>query len=147
MTEETIIDGELSCNNCLEKTRCKQQQEVKEQRIGAILSYIANEDNEKYIAELKNEIPAITRCDVVLEKQLKRLEQERDELKQENEELKENIEAFKTMATVPTRMYNECERERCKFGRALLEIRELIEPLKSYDLVEKAIDKINEVLE
>lgn len=81
MTKEIIIDGELSCNNCLEKTRCKQQQEVKVQRIDAILSYIANEDNEKYIAELKNEIPAITRCDVVLEKQLKRLEQENKELR------------------------------------------------------------------
>lgn len=81
MTDKQIIVDDLSCNNCLEKTRCKQQQEVKVQRIDAILSYIANEDNEKYIAELKNEIPAITRCDVVLEKQLKRKEQECKRLK------------------------------------------------------------------
>ena len=82
MTEEIVIDGELSCNNCLEKTRCKQQQEVKVKRMDAILSYITNKDNEKYIAELKNEIPAITRCDVVLEKQLKRLEKENKRLKE-----------------------------------------------------------------
>ena len=62
---------ELSCDNCLEKTRCKQQQETNKQRINAILSYIANDENAEYIKELKNEIPSLTRCDVALEKKLK----------------------------------------------------------------------------
>ena len=81
------IDEELSCNNCLEKTRCNEQQQAKEQRINAILSYITNDENAEYIKELKNEIPALTRCDVVLEKQLKRLEQENKELRQVRKDL------------------------------------------------------------
>lgn len=99
--EEKIIDGELSCNNCLGKTRCKQQQKAKEQRINAILSYIANNDNKKYIAELKNEIPAITRCDIILEKQLKRNEKLREELATERlynsqiEEFEESLHKLK----------------------------------------------------
>jgi hypothetical protein len=78
-------------------------------------------------------------------------------LEQENKELKETIEAFKTMATVPTRMYNECERERCKYGKALLEIREELCYSRTFyegyfdsenlSRTDKVIKKINEVLQ
>ena len=55
------------------------------------------------------------------------------ELMKENEKLKEKIEAFKTMATVPTRMYNECERERCRYRRTLEEIRVIAEKYKDME--------------
>lgn len=148
MTEEIIIDGELSCNNCLGKTRCKQQQEVKVKRIGAILSYIANEDNEKYIAELKNEIPAITRCDVVLEKQLKRLELEHNTicynlglLEQENKELKSRMIG-------KTGFMCDCTKAE-KYRSALEEIKEIAyrgADVNDCTFCHNIYNKINEVL-
>ena len=81
------MNEELYCDNCTEKIRCQQQQQAKNQRINAILSYIANDENAEYIKELKNEIPSLTRCDVVLEKQLKRLEQENKCLRKQIDKL------------------------------------------------------------
>lgn len=80
--------------------------------------------------ELKQQLDEIQESlneESVAQKLLKRI----DELEQENKQMKEEIEAFKTMATVPTRMYNECERERCRYGRALEEIRNDIMTNKS----------------
>lgn len=66
----TKHETDLSCKNCPDKKRCKEQQKKYLQNIDAILSYIRNSENEKYITELKNKITLPTRCDIVLEKEL-----------------------------------------------------------------------------
>lgn len=75
------------------------------------------------------------------------LEQECNELKQENERLKKEIASQKGLITVGSKQQYEMTMAYNKCKSALEEIREIIEPLKSYDLVEKALNKINEVLQ
>ena len=116
MTEK-IIDG-LSCNNCTDAQRCQEQQTKKEYAINQVLQDIPSE-YANVIDRLKQIIPSITRCDYVLEKQLKRKEKEikeikkylgisdktiiqhleelqerRDELSEENEKLKEELDKY-----------------------------------------------------
>ena len=69
-----IIDG-LSCDNCPEFKRCQEQQTKKEYAINQVLQDIPSE-YANIIDRLKQIIPSITRCDCVLEKQLKRKERE-----------------------------------------------------------------------
>ena len=47
MTESTIINGDLSCDNCPDKIRCKEQQEKKNNIIKNILNDIVDK-NLKY---------------------------------------------------------------------------------------------------
>ena len=71
-----IIDG-LSCDNCPEFKRCQEQKTKKEYAINQVLQDIPSE-YANIIDRLKQIIPSITRCDYVLEKQLKRKEQENE---------------------------------------------------------------------
>lgn len=79
MTDEQIIIDGLSCDNCPESKRCQEQQTKKEYAINQVLQDIPSE-YANVIDRLKQIIPSITRCDYVLEKQLKRKEQECEEL-------------------------------------------------------------------
>ena len=88
---EVIIDG-LSCYNCPEKERCEIQKRQKNEVIDLIIDRIhkiTNYDSciTPHIKKLKSVIPTVTRCDVVLEKQLQRKTQECEKMKEENEEL------------------------------------------------------------
>ncbi|MBO7735004.1 MAG: hypothetical protein J6S67_20750 [Methanobrevibacter sp.] len=74
-----------------------------------------------------------------------------EELEQENKELKKRLDSYAISATVPTVMYNRCERERCKYGSALEEIRGMflnqvawVGQLTNFE--EEIYNKINEVL-
>ena len=78
MTNEQIIDG-LSCDNCPEAQRCQEQQTKKEYAINQILQDIPSE-YANIIDRLKQIIPFITRCDYVLEKQLKAKQQKLDKI-------------------------------------------------------------------
>ena len=75
MQDKQIIIGGLSCDNCAEFKRCREQQTKKEYAINQVLQDIPSE-YANIINRLKQIIPSITRCDYVLEKQLKRKEQE-----------------------------------------------------------------------
>lgn len=78
--KEIIIDG-LSCDNCPDAQRCQEQQTKKEYAINQVLQDIPSE-YANIIDRLKQIIPSITRCDYVLEKQLKIKEQECKSLKE-----------------------------------------------------------------
>lgn len=80
MTDKQIIIDGLDCVNCTEAKRCQEQQAKKEYAINQVLQDIPNE-YANIIAKLKQIIPSVTRCDYVLEKQLKRKEQECKRLK------------------------------------------------------------------
>ena len=94
MTDKQIIIDGLSCDNCAEFKRCQEQQTKKEYAINQVLQDIPS----KYaniINRLKQIIPSITRCDYVLEKQLKRKEQECEVLQMSDNEAKEIIAELK----------------------------------------------------
>lgn len=80
MTDKQIIVDDLSCDNCPEAQRCQEQRTKKEYAINQVLQDIPSE-YANVINRLRQIIPSITRCDYVLEKQLKRKEQECEELK------------------------------------------------------------------
>lgn len=84
--EQIMIDG-LSCDNCPDAQRCKEQQAKKEYAINQVLQDIPSE-YANVIGRLKQIIPSITRCDYVLEKQLKREEQENGKYEQTLAEIK-----------------------------------------------------------
>lgn len=84
---------ELACCNCPEKDRCLEQKEKKESLINALFSYIENESNKITIGEIKNQIPTLTRCDVVLDKQLQRMKAENEELKEELKQLRSEFKS------------------------------------------------------
>lgn len=92
MAENIIIDG-LSCDNCPEFKRCQEQQTKKEYAINQVLQDIPSE-YANIIDRLKQIIPSITRCDYVLEKQLKRKEQECEKLKAEVKKQKEIVKEY-----------------------------------------------------
>ena len=79
MTDKQIIIDGLSCNNCPDAQRCQEQQTKKEYAINQVLQDIPSE-YANVIDRLKQIIPSITRCDYVLEKQLKRAEQRLDKI-------------------------------------------------------------------
>ena len=68
-------------------------------------------------------------------------------LEQENKELKKRLDSYAISATVPTVMYNRCERERCKYGSALEEIKTILDKECGVIANAKAVGIINEVLE
>lgn len=83
MTEnKPIMIDELGCNNCPDKKRCDEQREHKDNIINSMLddikdtAIVYNCDLKDKIKNLKQNLPIITRCDVVLEKQLLRKTQE-----------------------------------------------------------------------
>lgn len=88
MTDKQIIIDGLSCDNCPESKRCQEQQAKKEYAINQVLQNIPSEYT-NVIDRLKQIIPSITRCDYVLEKQLKRKEKACEELKEKVKELRQ----------------------------------------------------------
>lgn len=133
---------ELACCNCPEKDRCLEQKEKKESLINALFSYIENENNKITIGKIKNQIPTLTRCDVVLAKQLQHL-------KAENEELKEKVNSYNCSRNCYK--YRKSE----QYKQALEEVHNLLSQsmdihLKSADkhfsLIDEAIEIVNEVL-
>lgn len=80
MENKQIIIEDLSCDNCPDVQRCQEQKNKKEYAINQVLQDIPSE-YANIIDRLKQIIPSITRCDYVLEKQLKRKEQECEELR------------------------------------------------------------------
>ena len=80
MTDKQIIIDGLACVNCPEAKRCQEQQAKKEYAINQVLQGIPTE-YANVIARLKQIIPSVTRCDYVLEKQLKAKEQECERLR------------------------------------------------------------------
>ena len=95
-----MIDG-LSCENCPDKKRCKEQQEKKNNIIKNILADIVDKakicgcDIKEKTEILFQQIPDVTRCDVVLEKQLKQKEQECEKYKKFIETIKSRIKGYK----------------------------------------------------
>lgn len=89
--KEIIVDG-LGCNNCPEIGRCREQQERKDTIISTLLYSLLDTDNERIISNLKELIPKITRCDVVLEKQLKRAEEEINGYKTIIEKIRQEVQ-------------------------------------------------------
>ena len=97
MTDKIIRTGcnNLGCNNCSDIGRCKEQQYIKDSSIKNIIQAIKEKassyhcDLSKELKDLFERIPKITRCDVVLEKQLQHKTEECEELKEEwTEDLK-----------------------------------------------------------
>ena len=80
MTDKQVIIDDLSCDNCPEAQRCQEQRAKKEYAINQVLQDAPSE-YANVIDRLKQIIPSITRCDYVLEKQLKHKEQECKRLK------------------------------------------------------------------
>ena len=78
--KQVMIDG-LFCDNCPEAQRCQEQQTKKEYAINQVLQDVPSE-YANVIDRLKQIIPSITRCDYVLEKQLKQLKQTLAEIKE-----------------------------------------------------------------
>lgn len=104
MTDKQIIVNDLSCDNCPEAQRCQEQRAKKEYAINQVLQDIPSEYT-NVITRLRQIIPSITRCDYVLEKQLKHKEQECKKLKNKIELLEEELSVIQ----------HNCNREGCKY--------------------------------
>ena len=112
MTDKQIIIDGLSCDNCPEFKRCQEQQTKKEYAINQVLQDIPSE-YANVIDRLKQIIPSITRCDYVLEKQLKRKEKACKEWK---EEYRAKVEELNELEEKLLHKERECEelREKAK---------------------------------
>ena len=128
MTDKQIIVDDLSCDNCPEAQRCQEQRAKKEYAINQALQDIPSE-YANVIDRLKQIIPSITRCDYVLEKQLKRKEQECEKLKKELEAVYDDCKGCPTCneALYNANLYaKECR----ELKQTLAEIKEIAEPYK-----------------
>ena len=129
-----IIDG-LSCDNCPEFKRCQEQQTKKEYAINQVLQDIPSE-YANIIDRLKQIIPSITRCDYVLEKQLKRKEQECDklyiQLKADEEYHKEEENTLRKIIKNKEERNIELYKENNKLKQTLTEIKEIAENVQSF---------------
>ena len=146
MTDKQIIVDNLSCDNCPEAQRCQEQRAKKEYAINQVLQDIPSE-YANVINRLRQIIPSITRCDYVLEKQLKHKEQECEELKRQYKELGQCSKRMKE--------YFEKEKETLsnrflKLKQILAEIKEIIEQgVKIHDDIivnKQLLQKISEVV-
>jgi len=114
MKDKIIIDS-LDCTNCPEKARCNEQKERKNEIIETYFENIKNTANaygcdlSKVLKELNSVIPNLTRCDIVLEKQLARKTKIIEALKKAVI-LKENNRYIQTCLLVSKT--EECENER-----------------------------------
>lgn len=107
MTDKQVIIDGLFCDNCPEAQRCQEQRAKKEYAINQVLQDVPSE-YANVINRLRQIIPSITRCDYVLEKQLKHKEQECKELKEANDSIlttlnvttKGNIKLRQTLAEI-----------------------------------------------
>ena len=133
-----IIDG-LSCDNCPEAPRCQEQQIKKEYAINQVLQDIPSEYT-NIIHRLKQIIPSITRCDYVLEKQLKRKEQECKALREDK--------AYTDMA------YEHSKEQSDRYLQTLIEIIRFIKEDKKFArysgrpviFARSALEKIEKIL-
>ena len=121
--KEKIIDG-LSCDNCPDAQRCQEQQTKKEYAINQVLQDIPSE-YANVIDRLKQIIPSITRCDYVLEKQLKRKEQEREELKEDRERWRSNFNGKVSAIEKLLQQLDQLKVENDKYKQTLTEIKEI----------------------
>lgn len=121
--KQIIIDGVdgLSCTNCSEAKRCQEQQVKKEYAINQVLQDIPSE-YANVIARLKQIIPSVTRCDYVLEKQLKAKEQECEKLRFP---MKDNNYAILTKEEFEN--FNQLKKENEQLKQTLAEIKEIAE--------------------
>ena len=128
MTDKQVIIDDLSCDNCPEAQRCQEQRAKKEYAINQALQDIPSE-YANVINRLRQIIPSITRCDYVLEKQLKRKEQECEKLKKELEAVYDDCKGCPTCneALYNANLYaKECR----ELKQTLAEIKEITEPYK-----------------
>ena len=128
MTDKQVIIDDLSCDNCPEAQRCQEQRAKKEYAINQVLQDIPSE-YANVINRLRQIIPSITRCDYVLEKQLKRKEQECEKLKKELEAVYDDCKGCPTCneALYNANLYaKECR----ELKQTLAEIKEITEPYK-----------------
>ena len=125
-----MIDG-LSCENCPQyhKKRCKEQQEKKNNIIKNILNDIVDKakicgcDIKKETEILFQQITNVTRCDVVLEKQLKKKERECKELKSKLQKAENNcIKVFNLFSELGEK-YTKLKGELEKLTEALMLIK------------------------
>ena len=131
MSKQIIIDG-LSCDNCPEFKRCQEQQTKKEYAINQFLQDIPSE-YANIIDRLKQIIPSITRCDYVLEKQLKRKEQECNklyiQLKADEEYHKEEENTLRKIIKNKEERNIELYKENNNLKQTLTEIKKIAEIL------------------
>ena len=118
--KQIIIDG-LACVNCPEAKRCQEQQAKKEYAINQVLQDIPAE-YANVIARLKQIIPSVTRCDYVLEKQLKAKEQECKKLRFP---MKDNNYAILTKEEFEN--FNQLKKENEQLKQTLAKIKEIAE--------------------
>ena len=76
--EKKIFLEGLSCVNCTEKERCKEQKDANRKLLDYFFATITEAHcfDERFIREFKNAIPSITRCDVAYEKILQKLKED-----------------------------------------------------------------------
>lgn len=149
MTDKQIIVDGLSCDNCPESKRCQEQQTKKEYAINKVLQDMPSE-YANVIDRLKQIIPSITRCDYVLEKQLKCKEQENEKIKESRDYYKRIVDGCPDV----------CENGFCqidfynkKLTKTLTEIKDIAEKHKAtahcdyLTDMDEILQKINEVIE
>ena len=133
MTDKEIIFNGLSCDNCPEIQRCQEQQTKKEYAINQVLQEIPSE-YANIIDRLKQIIPSITRCDYVLEKQLKRKEQECEELKYKVELMMDcascKIDEYKQALAEIIRFFEEDEKFARYSGRPIIFVKPALEKIE-----------------
>ena len=101
MTENKPIMIDLACNICPDKKRCDEQRKRKDNIINSILDDIKdtaiayNCNLKDKIEILKQNLPIITRCDIVLEKQLARKTQECENWKETARQYAKNEEYYR----------------------------------------------------
>lgn len=118
MTKET----ELSCENCPEKVRCDEQKQKKYDSLKYYISLLETEENKTIIKDLWQHIPTLTRCDVVLEKALKRLSARLAGKEQELRKLKENSKNKCAFRCLGNEFYPDTQRE---IDRLKIEVEQL----------------------
>lgn len=144
MTDKQIIINGLSCDNCPEAQRCQEQQTKKEYAINQVLQDIPSE-YANVINRLKQIIPSITRCDYVLEKQLKRKEQECEKLKKELFSFM-NGDYCKNGCSLKQQL-DQLKAEKEEFKKILIEIQQDLEFATYCECQECGCDDPNECLE
>lgn len=144
MTEK-IIDG-LSCDNCPESKRCQEQQTKKEYAINQVLQDIPSE-YANVIDRLKQIIPSITRCDYVLEKQLKAKEQECEELKEDRERWKSNFNGKVSAIEELLQQLDQFKVKNIKISKTLAEIKEIADKDFRHTAWEEYAKQLKQILQ
>lgn len=130
MTDKEIIFNGLNCGICPEKKRCDEQKERQNDTIDILLQNIKDTaqayrcDLSSKIEKLRQTLPNITRCGVVLEKQLQRKEQEYEELKVN---AKDTYELYKALQE----SFEILLEENNKLKEKLYQIEDIVRPINN----------------